>query len=599
MISLILLSKRFVILLILIFSFFSKYSYAEPKDIWKKSKEIEIKKSNEKKIKQIKDKSINKDLPQTIFDKGKVNLSINKINQTDEIKDDEIIFGLYDPQDLKINLNFWSTIDQNTYERFIKSVLQKNKKSLAYLSEKILFTKTNLASFSDNGSEHLSFITKWLIQNQKMDLIDKVVRQNKEINKNSDLIKYMFIHYLSEGQTDKGCNYVKLKNISTQSTDLDKFKIFCLIKNKKIKQGLSQLELTKETSSLDNFFVEKINFLSGVSEKKGKKNFDNVFNAHLTLQANEDFDIKFENFSKSKELRNYFFKSGIAGKLLEDTMNKSSANEKNKLNALVIFLERSANENLYQSSKILEIYKKYNFSFDQLFKVDDAVKKLKRPESHAILYQAMLLAQNPETKIKILNSLKEKLSLNGLVKIAEPIYYSELSKILSVRKDLVDKKIVQQIEIYNKNKKTTLEFDNNFIYSSELKKLFKAEISKKEKKKILKLLGNFDKKIKDKKYQLNNKDIAFINLLKKEKIDLPSTLSKYIYNEKVYIPNEIFNSIEKKLNDEALIKTIIYLAKINENNVNYTRDILAIVKVFDKIKQDELKQIFLENEFST
>ena len=48
----------------------------------------------------------------------------------------------------------------------------------------------------------------------------------------------------------------------------------------------------------------------------------------------------------------------------------------------------------------LEIYKKYNFSFDQLFRVDDAVKNLKRPESHALLYQAMLLAQKPETKIK-------------------------------------------------------------------------------------------------------------------------------------------------------------------------------------------------------
>ena len=78
------------------------------------------------------------------------------------------------------------------------------------------------------------------------------------------------------------------------------------------------------------------------------------------------------------------------------------------------------------------------------------LQNLKRPESHAILYQAMLLAQNPETKIKILNSLREKLILNGLTKIAEPVYFSELNKISSTRKDLIDKNLLKEIEIYNK-----------------------------------------------------------------------------------------------------------------------------------------------------
>ena len=446
---------------------------------------------------------------------------------------------------------------------------------------------------------HLEFITEWLIKNQKMNLSDKVVKQNKVINNNSQLIKFLFTHYLSNGQIDKACNYINLKNATVQNVELDKFKIFCLLNNKKIKQALSQLELTRETNSLDNFFVEKINFLTGISDRKGAKNFDNVFNAHLTIKVINNEEIKFENFSKSKELRNYFFKSGIANKLLEETMKKSSTDEKNKLNELVIFLERSANEELYQFKKILEIYKKYNFSFDQLFRVDDAVKKLKRPESHAILYQAMLLAQKPETKIKILNSFREKLILNGLAKIAEPVYFSELNKISNTRKDLVDKNLFKEIEIYNQNKnKSNQEFDNNFIYSSELKKILIKKIDKKDKKKILKLLSNFDKKIKDNTYKLNNKDIALINLLKREKIDLPGSLAKFVYNQKIYIPNEIFNALEKKSNDDALLKTLIFIGNLNEKNDNYTRDILSIVKVFDKIKQNNFKQIFIVNEFS-
>ncbi len=597
MISLILLSKKLIILLLVILLSFTSSADAEPKDIWKKSKEIKI--ENNKKVKEKQENITNQELPKTIFDQQKLDLSINKIDQSNEIKDKEIIFGLYEPQDTKIGLNFWSGIDKDTYSRFVKSISQTRKKSLMNLSEKILFTKTNLTSFPDNGKNHLIFISKWLIKNQKVNLIDKVVKQNKINEYNSDLIKFLFLHYLSQGQIDKACNYTKLRGVSVQNINLDKYKIFCLIHNKKNKQALSQLELIRETDSVDSFFIDKINFMTGISEEKGTKNFNNVFYAHLTLKVIDSTEIQFEDFSNKKQLRNYFFKSGVANKLLEETLNKSTPDEKKRLNDLVIFLERSANEDLYQSNKILEIYKKYNFSFNQLFSVDDAVLKLKRPESHAILYQAMLLAQRPETKLKILNSLKEKLKLNGLINIAEPIYFDELIKISNIKKDFIDKNLLTQIEIYKNNKNNkNLEFDNNFIYSSELKKLFNDKISKKNKKKILKLLNIFDKKIKDKKYEVTNKDIAFINLLKKEKIDLPSSFSKLIYNDTVYIPNEIFNALKKKSYDEALIKTSIFISNLDENDNNYTRDILAIVKVFDKIKHDNFKKIFIVNEFS-
>ena len=110
------------------------------------------------------------------------------------------------------------------------------------LSEKILFTKTNLSSFPDKGIKHLEFITKWLINNQKINLSDRVVKQNKVINNNPQLIKFLFTHYLSSGQIDKACNYINLKNASVQNVDLDKFKIFCLLNNKN-KQALFNLNL--------------------------------------------------------------------------------------------------------------------------------------------------------------------------------------------------------------------------------------------------------------------------------------------------------------------------------------------------------------------
>ena len=596
MISLLKLSKRVLILFIFVSS--SSLVLGEPKDIWKQSQEITIKENQNKKIENSKN-NLNKDLPQTTFDKEKLNLSVNEISQSEEINDQELIFGLYEPEDTKINLNFWSDVDNNLYSRVFETLLNKEKNSLVAVSEKVLFSKSNINVFEDKGERHLSFIADWLINNQKMKLIDQVIDQNKIINKNAKLLKFLFTHYLSLGQIDKACSYTKLMTVDVQSIDLEKYKIFCLINNKKIKQAQSQLELTRETSSLDNFFVGKVNFLTGISDQKSDINFDNVFYTHLTLITNDSLELKYNNFSKSKELRNYFFKSNLANKLLDDAMKDTSPDKKKELNDLVIFLERSVNEDLYPYEKILDIYKKYNFSFNQLFQVEDAVKNLRRPESHAILYQAMLLAQKPDIKLKILNNFKDKLTVNGLEKIAEPVYYLELEKIYSINPDLIDQKIVEKIKnfkISEENKDKS--FNNSYFFSSEIKKLLDKKLTKKDKKKILNLLGDFDKKIKEKSYKLTNKDIALINILNVQKIDLPKSMSDVIYNKEIYIPNEIFNSIEKKLNDEAILKTLLFIADLDETKNNYTRDILAIIKIFDNINLDSLKTTFINSEFS-
>jgi len=596
MISLLKLSKRILILSIFVSS--SSLVLSEPKDIWKQSQEITIKENQNKKIENS-ENNLNKDLPQTTFDKEKLNLSVNEISQSEEINDQELIFGLYEPEDTKINLNFWSDVDNNLYSRVFETLLNKEKNSLVAVSEKVLFSKSNINVFEDKGERHLSFIADWLINNQKMKLIDQVIDQNKIINKNAKLLKFLFTHYLSLGQIDKACSYTKLMTVDVQSIDLEKYKIFCLINNKKIKQAQSQLELTRETSSLDNFFVGKINFLTGISDQKSDINFDNVFYTHLTLITNDSLELKYNNFSKSKELRNYFFKSNLANKLLDDAMKDTSPDKKKELNDLVIFLERSVNEDLYPYEKILDIYKKYNFSFNQLFQVEDAVKNLRRPESHAILYQAMLLAQKPDIKLKILNNFKDKLTVNGLEKIAEPVYYLELEKIYSSNPDLIDQKIVEKIKnfkISEENKDKS--FNNNYFFSSEIKKLLDKKLTKKDKKKFLNLLEDFDKKIKEKSYKLTNKDIALINILNLQKIDLPKSMSDVIYNKEIYIPNEIFNSIEKKLNDEAILKTLLFIADLDETKNNYTRDILAIIKIFDNIKLDSLKTTFINSEFS-
>ena len=590
------LSKKLIFLIAI--HFLSVSAWAETKDIWKQSQEIKIPeqtKQNETKQNQ----TNSADLPPTVFDKEKINLSIGEISQSQDITDQEIIFGIFEPQDTKIELSFWRNISSSVYERAQQTILNSDKKSVQAISERILFSKSNINVFEDGGKSHLNFVSDWLINNKKLNLVDQVINQNEMLKTNHKFLEFLFTHYLSAGETDKACSYANLMVRGTQSLNLEKFKIFCFIHAKKIKQARSLLELTAETSKLDKFFINKTNFLIGLNSNKGEPNYDNVFNAHLTLLTNDEVEIKYENFSKSKDLRNYFFKSGLSNQLLDNVLKDTSAENKNKLNELVIFLERAVNEDLYSYEKILDIYKKYNFSFEQLFKVDEATQNLKRPESHAILYQAMLLTQKPELKIEVLNNFKEKLYLNGLQKIADPVYYLELDKIYETNPNLIGKKLVEEILAFKRSNQSSLDnFNNEYIYASELHRLFDQDLNKNERKKILKMLQVFDTKIKENQYELSNKDIAFLNILNLEKIDLPNNLSKNIYDKQIYIPNEVFNSLEKNENNEALLKTIIVIEELNDLNKNYVRDILSIIKIFDNMNNDKLKKLFIRNEFS-
>ena len=131
------------------------------------------------------------DLPQTIFDKERPDFSINKISQTENIKDDEIIFGLFEPDETKISLDFWSSIKDDHYDRAIKVFKNSKQQSLIELLEKILFTKSNLKNFSDEGSDHLIFLADWLIDNKKIELIDQLMLQNKK----SPLLNLAIVSY--------------------------------------------------------------------------------------------------------------------------------------------------------------------------------------------------------------------------------------------------------------------------------------------------------------------------------------------------------------------------------------------------------------------
>ena len=100
-----------------------------------------------------------------------------------------------------------------------------------------------------------------------MQLIDNVIYQNSIIKKDKELLEFLFNYYLSNYQLDKACSYTKLMTSDLDSKKLDKYKIFCHLRNKEFQIALSKLELGIENKRFDSFFIKKVNEITGIEKQ--------------------------------------------------------------------------------------------------------------------------------------------------------------------------------------------------------------------------------------------------------------------------------------------------------------------------------------------
>ena len=151
--------------------------------------------------------------------------------------------------------------------------------------------------------------------------------------------------------------------------------------------------------------------------------------------------------------------------------------------------------------------------------------------------------------------------------------------------------MLSEIQTYNENsnkKITSVETNNAYLHRSDAISLL-AE--KKINKKKLKVLNKFSKLVAKKKYQLNEKDLAMIYLLSEKKISLPGELKKSLNSEEIYIPNKIYNLLEKNQLDLATIELLKLIKNLKESK-DYVRDFRIINKIFDRLGLDLLKNDF-------
>ena len=348
-------------------------------------------------------------------------LEINKkILITDgpiELSEEAAVFGVYDPADYDFNLNMWS----NTKAEDVRASIKRLKKiKLSKTSKDILENILLSFSYPPVGMDEKEFVQlkiNWLIENDRVDLIESFLTQNKEFEGKGKAVQYLVDQNISQANIKEGCEKIKFIDSTIKDAYLEKFKIYCLVFNKKNSQARLLLDLLREQNQSDKFFDDKINFLLKISDKTTNKiNEKNLLNFYLSSVTIKDFKYK-----PSKKTNKAIWKYLSAANLIniEDLTNKQEIKE----------LELAANNGQINSSIIFNIYKQIPFNLNTLINAKNLYQTLDPRDARSLIYQKYLLAEDTESKVEYLFLLEELFKKDKMTNIYTKVLSDSLQKI--------------------------------------------------------------------------------------------------------------------------------------------------------------------------
>ena len=562
---------------------------AETRDIWQQSKSI---KPSENKNLEIENK--NELPPINLNQSNKTELQISSINQSAlDNENKEVVFGIYDPKLTNINIDFWKPIPSEVFNNFSSEIF-KNEYSVSTskLINRIFFSKTNLSHLDDKGLAYLNFVSTYLAKTKDSKLIDAVIDQNNLLLNNEKLLDFLVNNYFTSYQIDKACKYAVNMGAEIKNFELQKFKIFCLVKNKENKKALANLELMRESGFKDDFFIQKINYLLGMLlARQGEENTDTLLNIHLSSLANPDFNPSFTVFKNDASKTKYFFNSPFISK--SPIFNNKQDSLTDDDFELIRFLEEGSNIESFPLEKLYALYKKIVFKIDDLLVPNEAFSKYHPVKGRALLFQSILLTRDQQQRLKLIELIKDNYNKNNLAKLGNKVYFSFIS---SIDKKYLSDEIIQTIfENSQNSKQNNAKVLNNvkyFYQSDVVTLLFDKKINQNQKKSLEKFASLLDSK----KYQASEKDIVLATLLAEQKTNLPSGLKKITNTDEIYIPNKIYDMIERKEYSKATLELVLLTQKLQDSK-DYARDFLIIIKILDRLNFSLIKQEFINSEF--
>ena len=544
----------------------------EEVDIWKKDNSN----NNEESVQ--KDKKIES----PIINKNTITTNNIIQEKTPSDSEESSLYGIWDPDTYNFELSMWSNTDGRSIEKTISRI---SKLNLSETAESIFLNTIFSYSYAPENiseKEFLDLKINWLIKNKKDKIIEEFLKKNNDFPNKNKIIQYLVDRNISEANIKIGCEKVNFIGRDIKDPYLEKFKIYCLVFNNKKSQAQLLHDILKEQKQSDKFFDNAINFLLGVDDNKNKKIKDNnLLNFYLSSVTFPNF--KYEPTNKTnKSIWEYM---NAANLIAVDDIN-----DKDKIKNL----ETAAKNNQIDKNQIFKIYKQIPFDLNTLINAQNIYQSLDQLEGRALIYQKYLLSDNNKIKLDLLFLLKDLFKKENLSNVFTEFLSDELKKFgkNEIPKDYVN--VVERNIISNKTlKQRKIKFDDKVLHRSKLIRYFYEDDY--PVKKTQKELDSIYKKIKrNKNYFYSAKDIAVLESLESDGIQIPKEIDHKKLSLNYNIPNNLIDLANNGQKGFLALKIVEIIGEDEVNNLD-PETIYFITNLLNKLELKEFRNEILSS----
>tara|TARA_B100001248_G_scaffold167204_1_gene126503 strand:- start:4026 stop:5756 length:1731 start_codon:yes stop_codon:yes gene_type:complete len=560
---------------IFLFTIYSPLKGEEKIDIWK-TKQADQPSQNQS-INSVESKNKIKINPSQKIDTLQ-SVKIEDANSNNE--NDQEVFGIYDPADYNFNLNMWSATKADDVRASLKRI---KKIKLSQTSNDILENILMSFSYPPQGMEEEEFVNlkvEWLIKNNRLDLIEKFLKQNKEFKSKSRAVQFLVDANIAKANIKEGCEKIKFIDSTIKDSYLEKFKIYCLVFNKKNSEAQLLLDLLREQNQSDKFFDDKINFLLGISsETSSKINEKNLLNFYLSSVTIKDF-----KYTPTEKTKKQIWKYLNAANLIKI----EDVNDKEKIKGLEI----AANQGQLDEKIIFDIYKQIPFNLNNLINAKNIYQTLDESDARALIYQKFLLSEDVDSKVEYLFILNEIFSKSDLKNVFSNILSDNLKAIgLNNIPENYQEVAIKSIKD-EASKIGKVKYNDKILHQS---KIIKFYLEKEEEKKIQKDIDKIFKKIaKNKKYFYSAKDLALVDALIKDGFSIPQNFNKKEFSNKYEVPKNLIQLIKKEQNAFLALKIVEIIGEDEPYQLD-PETIYFITNLLNKTNLIQIRNIVLSS----
>jgi len=534
--------KYFSIIIIFLLSSVNVIAEDQPIDIWNIDKKAIETTSEAISSNEITGVTAESNIYNMQADKKKSSIKLDQELASKEIK----IVGLYDPADYGLSMDMWSNSDGLILKKLFKNIdnfdLSSDASEILNIA---LLTNTYYPNKNITEEEFLKFKSSWMIKESNLELIEQFLIKNQATNLHPELMKYVVDQYLSQSDVKKSCEIFSKIKEPLENEYLTKFNLYCLINYGKNEEAQLILDLQKELGFKDDYFENKINYLFGYVDEANKDiSESSILDFHLAHRTNPEFE-----FEPKKKTPKLIWKYLSASNLLFNIQD-IEITDIDKISTI----EKATHDKNYSEKELFDFYKKFQFTINQLLNAKQSYKSLASIEGKALIYQRVLLAEEPKLKIELIKILKDIFESEGIgnafdVELKNFLKQIDIEDVPSnfttfYNEHKNDKEII--------NKK--IKYNNKILHQSKLVNYFNGDYAK---SKIEEDLNKYLKKIKkNKKYFLSKKDIIFLEALKSDGIQISKKYDDLYKVNQSEMPADIQAMIDNKEIGAALLRVI-------------------------------------------